>query len=174
MVAALAGLGVVAALDLAISPDPTSLLFGGRLDFPVSYVNACSALFVLGFWPAVVIAAQRGSRLSVRATATGAASLFLALAIAAQSKGTVLGLAVSAVLVFALAPSRFRLLGATSRALSCRSCGRPPDRAVPSSAASVAHRAGWTAVAVLVIGAALGIAYSLADRRLELGAVRRR
>ena len=48
------------------------LLFGGRLNFPVSYVNACSALFVIGFWPAVVIAAQRQALLATRAAATGA------------------------------------------------------------------------------------------------------
>jgi hypothetical protein len=175
VVAALAGLGVLTALDLALSAHPTRLLFGGRLDFPVSYVNACSALFVLGFWPAVVIAAQRGSRLAVRASATGAATLFLALAIAAQSKGTVLGLAVSTVLVFALAPSRLRLLGAALlAAVPAGAAVVPLTAPYRSTTSSVAHDAGWSAIAVLVAGVALGIGYGLADRRLELGPARRR
>ena len=80
-----------------------------------------------------------------------------------------------AVLVFALAPSRLRLLGATLlAAVPAGAAVVPLTAPYRSSAASVAHRAGWTAVAVLIIGAALGIAYSLADRRLELGAARRR
>jgi O-Antigen ligase/Tetratricopeptide repeat len=174
VVVALAGLGALTAFDLALSAHPTRLLFGGRLNFPVSYVNACSALFVLGFWPTVVIAAQRRSRLAIRATATGAGSLFLALAIAAQSKGTVLGLAVSAFLVFALAPSRLRLLGAALlAAVPAGAAVVPLTAPYRSSAASVAHRAGWTALAVFVAGAALGVAYSLVDRRIELGAARR-
>ena len=175
VVAGLAALGALTALELALSSNPTTLLFGGRLDFPVSYVNACSALFVIGFWPAVVIAAQRGSQLTTRAAAGGAASLFLALAIAAQSKGTVLGLGVSALLVFALAPSRLRLVGATLLAAVPAGAAIVPLTAPYRSAAvSVAHRAGWTALAVFVAGAVLGIAYALADRRLELGAARRR
>jgi hypothetical protein len=175
VVATLAGLGVLAALELGLSAHPVTLLFGGRLNFPVSYVNACSALFVIGLWPAVVIAAQRQSRLAVRAAASGAASLFLALAIAAQSKGTVLGLAVSALLVFVLVPSRLRLLGATVLTAAPAAAAIVPLTApYRSSAVSVAHRAGWTALAVLVVGAALGIAYVLADRRLEVDAGRRR
>jgi hypothetical protein len=175
VLAALAGLGLATALDLALSAKPLTLLFGGRLDFPVSYVNACSALFVIGFWPAVVIAAQRHSRLATRAAAIGAGSLFLALAITAQSKGTVLGLAVSALLVFAFAPSRLRLLGVTLLATAPAAAAVVPLTApYRSSAVSVAHRSGWTALGVFVAGAALAIPYVLADRRLELGAARRR
>ena len=175
VVAALAILGAATALDLALSAHPRSLLFGGRLNFPVSYVNACSALFVVGFWPAVVIAAQRHARLTTRAAASGAGSLFLALAVAAQSKGTILGLAVSAVLVFALAPTRLRLLGATMLIAAPAAAAIVPLTApYRSSAVSVAHRTGWTILAVFVVGGALGIAYVLVDRRLELGAARRR
>jgi O-antigen ligase/polysaccharide polymerase Wzy-like membrane protein len=175
VVAGLAVLGVLTTLELALSSNPATLLFGGRLNFPVSYVNACSALFVIGFWPAVVLAAQRGSRPAARAAASGAASLFLALAIAAQSKGTVLGLVVSALLVFALAPTRLRLLGATLiAALPAGAAVVPLTAPYRSAAVSVTHRAGWTAVAVFIAGAAVGTAYALTDRRLELGARRRR
>ncbi|MDX6441370.1 MAG: hypothetical protein QOE43_1099 [Gaiellaceae bacterium] len=175
VVAALAILGAATAFDLALSAHPARLLFGGRLNFPVSYVNACSALFVIGFWPAVVTAAQRDARLATRAAASGAASLFLALAVAAQSKGTILGLAVSAVLVFALAPSRLRLLGVTLlTAASPAAAVVPLTAPYRSPAVWVAHRTGWTILAVLAVGAALGAAYVLADRRLEIGAARRR
>ena len=175
VLAALAVLGVATALKLAVSANPTSMLFGGRLNFPVSYVNACSALFVIGLWPAIVVAAQHDARVATRAAALAAGSLFLALAIAAQSKGTVLGLAVSVVLVFALTPSRLRLLGATVLAAAPAAAATVPlTGPYRSAAASVAHRAGWTALGVFVASAVLGLAYAVVDRRLELGAARRR
>jgi O-antigen ligase len=175
VVLGLAGVGASTALKLALSDDPASLFFAGRLDFPVSYVNACSALFAIGFWPAAVIASQRDSRTATRAAAMGAGSLFLALALAAQSKGTLLGLAVSAVLLFTLAPGRLRLLGATVLSAAPAAAAIVPLTApYRSSAASVANGAGWAALAVLVAGAAIGVAYVIADRRLVIDAGRRR
>jgi hypothetical protein len=175
VVGMLAAVGGATALKLALAADPSSMLFDGRLNFPVSYVNACSALFALGLWPAAVIGSQRDLRPSARAAAIGAVSLFLALAITAQSKGTVLGLSVSAVLVFAFAPGRLRLLATVVVA------------AIPAAAAiilltapyrspefSAAHHAGWTVLAVAVAGSVLGLVLAAADRRVEIGPDRRR
>jgi hypothetical protein len=165
----------LSALKLALAAHPASLLFGGRFDFPVSYVNASSALFILGFWPAMVIAAARDARPETRAAATGAGGLFLALAITTQSKGTVLGLAVSAVLVFTLAPVRLRLLAPTLLAAAPAAAAfatlTAPYR---SSAISVAHRAGWTALAVSAVAAVLGAVYAVVDRRVEISPDRQR
>jgi hypothetical protein len=171
----LAVLGGLAALKLALAADPQALLFGGRLDFPVSYVNACAALFVLGFWPAVATAARRDAHAALRAAATGAAALFLALGTAAQSKGAILGLAVSAVLVFALSPLRLRLLLPLSLAVAVTVAAAAPLTApYRSYSTAVAHRAGWTSLAVTVAGVVLGAVYAAVDARVELGERKRR
>jgi len=175
VVATLGILGGLTAFKLALAARPSTLLFGGRLDFPVSYVNACSALFVIGFWPAVVVTARRESQIVTRAVAAGAGSLFLALAVAAQSKGTIFGLAISALLLFGLAPGRLRLLAATVLVTAAPAAAIVPLTApYRSTAVSVAHRAGWTALAAAAISVVIGVAYAVADRRLEIDADRRR
>jgi tetratricopeptide (TPR) repeat protein len=165
----LAGLAVLAALKLALSPNPAGLLFGGRLNFPVSYVNACAALSMLGFWPAVAVAAGRHAPIALRAGATGAGAIFVALAIAAQSKGAVVGFACSAALVLALAPTRLRLLApaflCTATATAAAVALTAPYR---SDAPSAAHRAGWAALTVWAVATALGGAYAALDLRLTL------
>src|SRR6185295_14890387 len=55
-VAALLALGAAIHLVRSASPDD---FVGARLTFPVSYVNANGAAFLLGFWAAVAIAAGR-------------------------------------------------------------------------------------------------------------------
>ncbi len=170
VVAVLGALGVASAADLLAARDPLGQYFGGRLDFPVSYVNACSALFVLGLWPAIALAARKGAPLAGRAAATAAGSLFLALAIAAQSKGTILGLAVSTVLVLAGAPSRLRLLLvlvlAAAPAVAAAAPLTDPYR---SASTAAAHGVGAYALGVAALGGLLGLIYAAADARLTVG-----
>ena len=173
--AVLAVLATATAFDLALSSRPESLLFGGRLDFPVSYVNADAALFMLGFWPAVAVAARRNGSLAVRSGGAAAAALFLALGVAAQSKGAVVGIVVSAVMLFALAPVRLRVFVPTLlAAIAVAPAARPLTAPYRSDAAAAAHRAGWAALVVAVVAAVLGAAYALADRRLALDEGQRR
>ena len=170
VMAALALLGAASAARLSVAHYPAALLFAGRLDFPVSYVNAAAALFALGFWPAVVLAARRSSPFALRAGALGSGSLFLALVVAAQSKGAVLGLVLSAALLFALAPDRLRLLPASLLAAAPAGAAVVPLTAPYRSASTAAaHHVGWTALAVLVAGGVLGLAYAAVDRRVTVG-----
>jgi O-antigen ligase len=170
VVTALAAVGTLTAVDVARSSNARSFFFGGRLDFPVTYVNGCSALFALGVWPAIVLAARRPSRPAARVAAFGTATLFLALAVAAQSKGTMLGLAVSALVVFGLAPTRLRLLVPMLLAAAPVAAAVVPLTApYRSSSSAAAHQPGWAALAVVVAGCALGAAYVVLDRRLEIG-----
>ncbi|TMM21225.1 MAG: hypothetical protein E6F97_08785 [Actinobacteria bacterium] len=85
----------------------------GRLSYPISYPNALAAVFLIGFWPAVVLASRRTlpvvARMLALATATAIASGWLT----AQSKGGIVALAASAALVFGLSPMRLRLLPPT-------------------------------------------------------------
>ena len=173
--ATLGVLGVVSALDVAFAGDPGRLFFFGRLDLPVSYVNAASALFAVGVWPALALATNRAGTMLGRAAATGTAGLFLALGVAAQSKGTILGLAASALAVFAFSPLRLRLLPplllAAFPAAAVAVQLTAPYRS-PSTAAD--HRVGVFALVAGAAAFALGALYTVADRRIELDDVRRR
>lgn len=167
----LAGLGVLTALDLALAAHPLGLLFGGRLDFPVTYVNACSALFAIGIWPAVVTTGDRSATLLVRAAAAASGALFAALDVAAQSKGTVVGMIASAAAVLALAPQRLRLLGVSLVLLApAAAAATPLTEPYRAPTRTAAHAAGWTVLAVAAAGAVAGTAFALVDRRLVVDA----
>ena len=52
-------LAVATALTLRFGSNQADHFYAGRLSFPISYPNAQAAAFLIGFWPAVVCAAQR-------------------------------------------------------------------------------------------------------------------
>src|SRR6266480_1096874 len=59
-VAAVSGLlAVGAGIVLRFGSDQSDHFYSGRLSFPISYPNALAAAFLIGFWPAVVVAAGR-------------------------------------------------------------------------------------------------------------------
>jgi hypothetical protein len=179
-VAAEAGaLAVATALVLRFGGDQADHFYAGRLAFPISYPNAQAAVFLVGFWPAVVLAAQRGRSLLTRSLALGAAAAISSGWLTAQSKGGVLAIAVSAALLFALSPLRLRLAVPTLLAAGLTAAAYGPLTAPfrsDSEAELVAdvRSAGTTILILAVLGAAVGLAYALADRRLELGARARR
>src|SRR5215210_265708 len=106
-VAAEAALLVLAtALALRFGGNQADHFYSGRLSFPISYPNAQAAVFLVGFWPAVVLAAQRRSPALARALALGAAAAIAAGWLTAQSKGGVIALAISAAILFAVSPLR--------------------------------------------------------------------
>ena len=106
-------LAVATALTLRFGSNQADHFYAGRLSFPISYPNAQAAAFLIGFWPAVVCAAQRRAALPVRALALGGATVIAAGWLTAQSKGGVLAIAVSAAVLFAVSPLRLRLLPPT-------------------------------------------------------------
>src|SRR5919198_5515530 len=99
------GVGIV----LRFGSDQSDHFYSGRLSFPISYPNAEAATFLIGFWPAIVVAAQRGRSVMTRALALAAAAAIASGWLTAQSKGGVAAIAVSAALLFALSPLRLRL-----------------------------------------------------------------
>jgi O-antigen ligase/polysaccharide polymerase Wzy-like membrane protein len=160
------GAGVV----LRFGSNQADHFYSGRLSFPVSYPNALAAVFLIGFWPAVVLAAQRGRSPLVRALAVAAASATAAGWLTAQSKGAVVAITVSAALVLGLSPLRLRLLppallAAGLTAVAYRSLTAP----FRSGSVSDIKGAGSAILLLAVVGALLGLVYALADNRLELG-----
>src|SRR5438309_2309879 len=177
-VAALTSIALATAVKITVAPD-ASLFPGGRLDFPITYVNATAALFMLGFWPAVMLAARRGSPAAARAAALAAACALLSTGALAQSKGSAIGLAVSTVVVFAVVPQRLRLLVPTTLAAAATAVAfrtlTAPYRATSSEALDTAIRHGGIAVLVLTgAGALLGAGLAAADRRAVPGPQARR
>ncbi len=61
VVAALGALAVAALVHLLVVAHPADDYEHGRLTFPISYVNAQAALFLIGFWPCVALTAQRAA-----------------------------------------------------------------------------------------------------------------
>lgn len=173
-----AALAMAAAADARWGAHPASLFVEGRLAFPISYINAQAATFLLGWWPAVGIAAHRRLHPLLRAAALGAAAIVGAAALLAQSKGAELGLALSALVVFAVSSGRLRLLvpAAIAAVLDAAAVAplTAPYRADPARLAGAVRHAGDATIAVGVVALLLGLGYALADRRLDVSERTRR
>ncbi|HEY6149604.1 MAG TPA: O-antigen ligase family protein [Gaiellaceae bacterium] len=160
------GVGIV----LRFGSDQSDHFYSGRLSYPISYPNAQAAVFLIGFWPAVVLASQRGRGLVARALALAAATAISAGWLTAQSKGGVIAIAASAVLVFALSPLRLRLLPPVLLAAGMTAAAYSPLTApFRTNSVSDVKGAGSAILILTVMGAAIGLVYALADRRLHLG-----
>jgi len=147
-------------------------LFGeGRAADPISYINAGAALWALGFWPGIAAAARRGAHPVTRAACLGAAAVSLAGVVTAQSKGAVLGLLLSAVVVFALSGRRTRLAVpaaiATAVTVAAAAPLTGPYRARPDHLEAAINTVGTAMLGVCLIAAVAGLAYTLLDRRME-------
>jgi O-antigen ligase/polysaccharide polymerase Wzy-like membrane protein len=165
-------ISVASAQELRTDPDESMFRFG-RLIFPVSYVNANAAFFLVGLWPAVAIAAVRAAPALLRAGAVAVAGGVLAGWLATQSKGGGLGLAVSAAVLFAVSPLRLRLLlplllGAASAAAAYVPL-TAPFRAQDAGLTDAAREAGGAWLVVIAAGFAVGLVYALMDRRVTVG-----
>jgi O-Antigen ligase len=175
-IAAEAGaLAVATALELRFGGNQADHFYSGRLSFPISYPNAQAAAFLVGFWPAVVLAAQRGRSVWTRAFALAAATAISSGWLTAQSKGGVLAIGVSAVLVFAVSPLRLRLAVPTLVAAGLTAAAYVPLTEPFRSSGDAelvtdVRRTGTTILLLTVAGAIAGAIYALVDRRLILGA----
>jgi hypothetical protein len=175
----LGAIAVGAGVDLLLSENPLPDFRGGRLYAPLTYVNAQAALFLVGLWPALVLASRRASPPLLRA-------LFLAAAVAmvggwamTQSKGALAGLAVAGVALFALCPARLRLVppavivaGVTAAAfgpLTVPVLETRPARVLDAIDAAATAQLLATAAAF-----AIGLLYAFVDGRLQLSPRTRR
>jgi hypothetical protein len=106
----LAGLAlyVLLHLDAASGTSLQTLIPGGRLDYPSGYPNAHAAEWMMAFWPALLLARERRLPWAVRGLLAGAAVVLAEVALLSQSRGSLYAMPISAVLVFAVLPSRTR------------------------------------------------------------------
>jgi hypothetical protein len=175
LVAAAAGALAVADMVILLAGDDGAAKFvEGRLAYPISYINAQAAAFLLGWWPAVGLAAHRRVPAWGRALALGTAALVGAAALLCQSKGAELGLALSALALFAVSPGRLRLLVPTALAAGIDAALvaplTGPYRASAAGLPGAVHDAAVATVAAGLVAAVAGLAYALVDRRVDVSA----
>ena len=167
-------LAVATGLAVRYGSDPGRYLVGdGRLAWPITYPNAAAAMFLVGLWPALLVAAQRRLPVLVRGLALGSAAAVLAAWLMTQSKGGGIALAVSAVVVLAVVPDRLRLLVPILIATALVGPQFGPLTASFNANAALAHVGRHAAFTLLWLTAAAvvaGVVYALVDRRVEVPA----
>jgi hypothetical protein len=173
VVAFLIALAVAAMIQLLVGAGPTDHYENGRLTFPISYVNAQAALFLVGVWPCVALASRRSNRALLRGAAIGGACALLAGGLMTQSKGGLIAFSAAGVLFFWLNPSRLRavvpaliplaLVGGSYELLT-----RPyRDRYGPDFADAIRF-ASAAALIIAGTGAVAGCVYALIDERVSM------
>jgi O-antigen ligase len=107
---AMIGLAAFVALhvDAAAARSLQLLLPEGRLVYPAGYVNANTAMWLMAFWPALLLARSERLPWGLRGVLAGGAVLLAEVALLSQSRGSLFATAAMLVLVFALLPGRVR------------------------------------------------------------------
>jgi tetratricopeptide (TPR) repeat protein len=167
---AMAGFALYVALrlDTATGKSLASLFADERLSYPVGYPNATAALWLMAFWPALLLA--RGERVPwmLRGLLAAGAVVLADVALFSQSRGSFYSVGPMIVLVFVFVPDRLRTfatavpvalgIGATAplvlRVGERIESGHPPSTAVHSAIAAMLV-AAFLAGAVVAIGAAV-------------------
>jgi O-antigen ligase len=95
-------------VDAAAASSLQLLLPEGRLVYPAGYVNADAAMWLMAFWPALLLARSDRLPWGLRGVLAGGAVLLAEVALLSQSRGSLFATAAMLVLVFALLPGRVR------------------------------------------------------------------
>ncbi len=109
-VLAMIGLAAFVALhvDAASASSLQAQMVEGRLIYPADYVNATAAMWLMAFWPSLLLARSERLPWGLRGVLAGGAVLLAEVALLSQSRGSLFATAVMLVLVFALLPGRVR------------------------------------------------------------------
>jgi hypothetical protein len=174
----LGSLALAAAVDVRFAVHPENLFVDGRLAFPVTYPNALAAIFLVGFWPSIGLAAEARLPAIVRAGALGGAVAMLSALLLAQSKGGAIALVVSGLIFFAVCPRRLRALVPTLIVValvgSQGSALTESYRASRAELISAMRHAGAVAAVLTGIAAVICLAYAVLDGRISISARVRR
>jgi hypothetical protein len=96
--------------ELWTTNNVANLFAENRFFFPVTYPNNAAALFLVGFWPLMWLAAGPEERAPIRGIALGVATGLLGLAVMTQSRGAIWSLGLTIILAFVISPARLRTL----------------------------------------------------------------
>ena len=146
------------------SPDAFVL---GRLDEPLGYSNGQAFVMLLLVWPGIALA-ERAPHLWFRASGIALATLASCTALTIQSRGTLLGLGLSAVVAVAVLPGRHRRIGAIAvvggaTVMVSGILVRVYDRAVPETGLPAAGTPRDAALAALVAAFGAGLAWLILE-----------
>ncbi len=171
----IAGIAAVTFLRASGSAHPELFFIGGSFAEPTGYHNADSALFLLGFFPALFLASRRETPWPLRGLMLAAAGLLLELALLPQSRGALIVFPIAAALYLALVPGRARTLIAAVPLAVAMALTAGPILDVFSAASggdlgaaldSARLAIGISFVALLGVGLAL----ALVDREVSISA----
>ena len=171
----IAGIAAVTFLRASGSAHPELFFIGGSFAEPTGYHNADSALFLLGFFPALFLASRRETPWPLRGLMLAAAGLLLELALLPQSRGALIVFPIAAALYLALVPGRARTLIAAVPLAVAMALTAGPILDVFSAASggdlgaaldSARLAIGISFVALLGVGLAL----ALVDRQVSISA----
>jgi O-Antigen ligase/Tetratricopeptide repeat len=163
---------VATAVRLLVENGLADLYWYGRLAAPIGYPGAEAAIFLVSFWPAAALAASPRVPIALRALAFGGTVALLAGWLMTQSRAGAVSLAVSAIVVFAVAPARLRLLVPVAAAgLLAGSAYYPltePFRERGAALEPAVREAATWALVLSLAGVLAGLVYALVDRRLAV------
>ena len=170
LIAGLTAIGIWTLHSAAQTPG-TAFLFG-RLALPTGYANASAALFLIPFWPAVALAADRTRAVLFRAFALGCAASLAAVAFVPESRGALYAFPVVVVVLLVLARNRLRtslalIVALAPTAYFIHTLSKPYSAVGLAAETHAANQAAVAAILAGVFAALLGAAVALADQRFE-------
>jgi O-Antigen ligase len=173
VVGGVVSLAISTVVDLHLSGHPGQLFLTRRLNFPVTYFNGAAALFVIGFWPAIGLAAERRLFVPLRVGSLAGATVLLACWLMTQSKGGGIGLVLSGGVFLACARGRLRALVPVLLAAALVAPGAValtrPWRVFGTQLIPAIRHSGNVALVILAVAVPVGIAYAFVDRHRQLG-----
>src|SRR5215213_5612153 len=105
-------IGLVELLRWAGSDHPETYLLGNRLNEPLGYQNGDVALWLMGAFACLWMAAARDLPALLRGLALGSVPMLASLAWLGQSRGSLFALPVAGLILLAITPGRLRLIAA--------------------------------------------------------------
>jgi hypothetical protein len=168
-----AAVGLVELLRANASSEPLGYFIGLRLAEPAGYINANVALWTLGTLACLFTAASRETALWLRPLFLAGAGVLAPLAVLGQSRGWALALPAALVLFVLITPGRVRLLFALGAVGLATLVQRDRLLAVHNeSETGLLDTLLQDATVGILVGAAalalVGLAWAVADRRVEL------
>ena len=175
LVLGLFAVGTAAIGGIALASEGVEAFNGNRLAAPTGYENASAALFLMAFWPAVVLAARPEVHWAARSLLLAAGGLLLHLALLAQSRGSLVAGGVALLVLVLVSRDRLRLLAVLLLVSAAVAATLVPllDLVAAGSEAEVRRAVGAERVAVVLSTLALLLIGALAFLVGQTGRVRR-
>lgn len=167
----ISAIGLVELLRADAVADPSAFFIDARFWEPAGYINANVALWALGLFPCLMLAASREAHPVIRAAAFGGATLLSSLALLGQSRGWMIALPLAVLAYLLVSPRRVRALGPVVLVAAATVAIADPILAVhDDESLDLATKAGTAIGDMLTMSVAvalLGLVIAFADRAAQ-------